>query len=263
MPALAVVVALFGGALVGAVHSSVTPLTGVGRGALTLAPWRTLLHDPAFGEAVLFTARITLLATLLSAALGLAAALALRGRRTVLRALAALPVPVPHLLAAVVAVLWLGPGGLAERLLGTLPADLVRDRAGLGVVVVYVYKEAPFLALLVLAGMGRGLAEREELAATMGASPWQRLRWVVWPAVRGPLVAGSIVVSAFVVGAFEVPLTIGPNAPLTVAEYAQRATENDVLTGESVQAAALLVAAVIAIVLAAAAVRLVPGGSDG
>jgi len=246
---------LFGGALAGAVRTSVTRVDGDGE-TVTLAAWRMLLRDPAFADAVLFTVRIAVLATAFSSAAGLLMALTLRRCGTPLRALAALPVPVPQLLVAVVAVLWLAPGGLAERLLGALPVDLVRDRAGIGIVLVYVYKEAPFLALLLLAAMGRGMLEREEAAAVLGATRWQRLRWVVWPTVRGPLVVGCIVVAAFVLGAFEVPLAVGPNAPLTLAEYAQQATQNDLLAGESLQAAALLVAAAASIVLAVAAVRL-------
>lgn len=246
---------LFGGALAGAVRTSVTRLDAGGE-TLTLEAWRRLLRDPAFADAVLFSARIAVLATACSAAVALLIALTLRRRGTSLRALAALPVPVPHLLVAVVAVLWLAPGGVADRLLGGLPVDVVRDRAGIGIVLVYVYKEAPFLALLLLAAMGRGMHEREEAAAVLGATWWQRLRWVVWPTVRGPLVVGCIVVAAFVLGAFEVPLAVGPNTPLTIAEYAQQATQDDLLAGEGLQAAALLVAAAAAILLAVAAVRL-------
>lgn len=246
-------VVLFGGALLGAMKTSLTPLTA--QGGVTLEAWRALIDDPAFIESLLFTLRIAALATVASAIVALAAALTLRGRGTGIRTLAALPVPLPHLLVAVVAVLWLAPGGLADRMLGGLPIDLVHDPAGVGIVVVYVYKEAPFLVLLLLAAMGHSLREREEAAAVLGASPWQRLRWVIWPTVRGPLVVGCIVVGAFVLGAFEVPLAVGPNSPVTLAEYARQATQSDVLAGESVQAAALLVSAALAIVLGVLAVR--------
>jgi putative spermidine/putrescine transport system permease protein len=252
-PALAVVVVLLGGALAGAVRTSLVPLGG----APTLDAWRGLLTDPEFGASVLFTVRIALLTTVLSAVAALAIALALRRRGTALRALAALPVPVPHLLVGVVAVLWLAPGGLAERALGVLPLDLVGDRAGLGVVLVYVYKETPFLVLLALAALGDGVREREEAAATLGLGPWRRVAWVVWPAVRAPLAVGSLAVAAFVVGAFEVPLLVGPSSPTTLSEYALQATQTDLIAGEGTAAAALLVAAAVAIVLAVAAVALV------
>ncbi|WP_354698154.1 hypothetical protein DSM112329_03819 [Paraconexibacter sp. AEG42_29] len=256
VPATLVIAVLFGGAMAGAVRTSVVPLDG----APSLDVWRALFDDPAFLDSLRFTAQITALSTVLSVLLALAAALALRRSSTLLRTLLALPVPVPHLLVAVTAVLWLAPGGLAERVLGGLPFDLVGDRHGLGVVLVYVYKETPFLALLLLAAMGDELAGREEAAAVHGVRPLQRLRWVVWPAVRRPLVTGALIVAAFVLGAFEVPLLVGPAYPGTVAEYAQQATKGDLIAGEGTAAAALLVTAAVAAVLALVAVRVARGG---
>ncbi|MBA2638123.1 MAG: ABC transporter permease subunit [Solirubrobacterales bacterium] len=250
-PALATLLLLFGGALVGAARVSLVPL---GEGA-TLDAWRALLHDPMFADAVVFTVRTALLSTALAALVALGLALAVRRRGALVRTLLALPVPVPHLLVATVAVLWLAPGGLADRVLGGLPVVLVRDPAGLGIVLVYVYKEAPFLLLLVLAALGRGHQEHDEAAAALGVTPLQRLRWVTWPTVRSPLVVGSIVVFAFVLGAFEVPLAVGPSYPPTVAEYAREATQGDLIAGQSTAAATLLLSAVASIALAALAVR--------
>lgn len=250
-PALLTLLALFGGAIAGAVRVSLEPL---GQPA-TLDAWRGLFADPAFIDAVTFTVRTALLSTAAAAALGLGLALAVRRRGAFVRSVLALPVPVPHLIVATVAVLWLAPGGLADRLLGELPVTLVRDRAGLGIVLVYIYKEVPFLLLLVLAALGQAHREHDEAAAALGVSPLQRLRWVTWPAVRSPLVVGSIVVFAFVLGAFEVPLAIGPSYPSTIAEYARQATQGDLIAGQSTAAAALMVSAVASIALAALAVR--------
>lgn len=252
-PALLVLLVLFGGGLAGAVRTSLVPLDG----SASLASWRSLFADPAFGAAVAFSLRIALVATVGSALAAVGVALVVHSRGTTLRSLVALPVPVPHLIVAVLAVLWLAPGGLADRLLGTaLGGSVIGDRQGVGIILIYVYKETPFLVLLLLAAMGRGLGEREEAAAVLGAGPLQRLRWVVWPTIRTPLVVGSIIVAAFTLGAFEVPLTVGPNFPPTLAEFAFQATENDVLAGEGVAAAALLLTAVASIGLAVLAVRL-------
>jgi putative spermidine/putrescine transport system permease protein len=79
---------------------------------------------------------------------------------------------------------------------------------------------------------------------------------VVWPTIRGPLVVGSIVVAAFTLGAFEVPLLVGPNYPPTLATYAYEAGQGDVIAGEGLAAAALLVTAGAAILLAFAAAPL-------
>ncbi len=250
-PAVAAVVVLFGGAMAGAVRTSLVPLGGDGS---TIA-WQTLLHDPEFADAVGFTLRTAALSTALAAVVAVLVALTARRSGTAVRALLALPVPVPHLLVATVAVLWLAPGGLADRLLGSLPIDVVHDRAGAGIVLVYLYKEVPFLVVLLLAAMGQHYRERDEAAAAVGVSPAQRLRWVLWPTIRGPLVVGCIVVFAYVAGAFEVPLAVGPSYPPTIAEYALQRAGADLIAGPSIAAAALLVTATASVLLAALAVR--------
>jgi len=254
-PAVIALVLLFGGGLAGAVRQSLHP-TIDGAGPLDLSAWTAVLGDPTFADALWFSLRTALAATGLSAAAAVAIAVALRRQAALPRFLVALPVPVPHLLVATVAVAWLGPGGLAERALGALPIQLVRDRAGLGIVLLYLYKETPFLVLLLLASMGAELTRREEAAAVLGATGWQRLRWVVWPTIRAPLATGSLIVAAFVLGAFEVPMAVGPSYPPTLATYAAEQPQLDLVAGQAKAAAALLVAAAASIALAAAAVRL-------
>lgn len=239
LPAVAVTVLLFGGALAGAVRASLQP--DPFSGEHTLAAWRAVLADEAFVRAVGFTLATTVLATLLSLALALPVAAALRGRAWS-RTVATLPVLMPHLLVAALAVLWLGPGGLADRLVGGLPLDIVRSRSGLGIVLVYVVKEVPFLALLLLAAWDDDIAAREEAAAVHGAGAVARFRHVVLPGVRGPLVVGTLVVAAFVFGSFEVPLVVGPTRPDTIATYALRVTRVADLSGRADAAVALLVA---------------------
>jgi putative spermidine/putrescine transport system permease protein len=254
-PAVVALVLLFGGGLVGAVGQSLHP-TIDGAGPLDPSAWTAVLGDPTFADALWFSLRTALAATGLAAAAAVAIAVALRRQAALPRFLVALPVPVPHLLVATVAVVWLGPGGLAERALGALPIQLIRDRAGLGIVLVYLYKETPFLVLLLLASMGAELTRREEAAAVLGATGWQRLRWVVWPTIRAPLATGSLIVAAFVLGAFEIPLAVGPSYPPTLATYAAEQPQLDLVAGQAKAAAALLVAAAASIALAVAAVRL-------
>ncbi len=256
VPAIVVLGVLFGGALAGAGWRSLQPQSLVRDGSPSLDAWRALLADGAFWESLRFTVQYTAVATVLSAAaaLALAAMLHRTGRRATL--LAAAPVPIPHLVVATIAIAWLAPGGLAERLLGVLPVDLIGDRAGLGIILVYLYKEVPFLTLLVLAAWTPGVSDREEAAAVLGAGRTARLRHVVWPSVRTALAVGSLVVAAFLLGALEVPLVVGPTRPTALAQYALDATRTAEPLGQAQAAAALLVAAALATLLGLALARL-------
>ena len=262
LPALLITVLLFGGALLGAIKQSVEPPLGGGVSTWSLRSWDALFSDPTFWDALRFSAQLALIASVASAALALLAATWLRSRGRGLKTTFSLPVTVPHLLVAVVAVAWLAPGGIAERALGSLPIGIVHAQSGLGVILVYVYKETPFLVLLLLAVMGQTLRRREEAVAVLGASPSQLLRWVVWPAVRRPLLIGTMIVAAFVFGAFEVPLVVGPNYPPTLATYAFQATQRSALSGQGTAAAVLLVAAAASIAIGFAVMRLARTGDD-
>jgi len=251
-PAAAVLVVLFGGAIAGALRMSLSP---GGDETVRLDAWRTVLGDPVFADAVLFTAKVTAAATLLAAALAVGCAVLLRPAGRLARGAFSSPILVPHLVVAVVAVMWLGPGGLAERLLGALPLPVVRDRAGLGIVLVYVFKEVPFLTLLLLAALGPDVTAREEAAVVSGANRRQRLRWVLWPVIRPPLLLGSLIAAAFVAGSFEVPLVVGPTYPPTIATFALDATRTAALTGYAQAAVGLLIASAAALLLAVVAAR--------
>ncbi len=247
-PALVTIAVLFGAAAAGAIYQSLHPaLLG---GPRTVSAWHETLSDGAFHDAALFTLQVTAMATALSAVLAVVLAWYLRRSSTLARLFTTLPVPIPHVLITVVAVVWLAPGGLADRILGGLPVDLVRDSEGLGIALVYAYKETPFLVLLLLMVMGRRLTESEEMAAVLGASRLRQLRHVIWPTVRLPLLLGSIVVAAFVLGSFEVPLAVGPTYPETLATYALDATQIDVAAGRATAAVTLLLAAAAAVGLA-------------
>ncbi len=119
--------------------------------------------------------------------------------------------------------------GLGARLAAALgligePADfpaLLYDRYSIGVILTYVWKETPFVALVVLAGLRGVAADLEDVARTLGANAWQRFWYVVFPVIAPGVVAASLVVFAFTFGAFEVPYLLGGDYPtiLPVTAY--------------------------------------------
>ncbi len=250
LPVAVIVVVLFGGAVVTAAATTVRDPAG----RWTLDVWREVLADPALMDAVWFSLRTTLAVTVLSAALAVPIAAGVRNRLWT-KAVSVVPLVIPHLTVAVLAVLWVGPGGLADRLLGGLPLQMIRDRAGIGIVAVYVIKEVPFLVLLVTAAWGEATREREEAAAVLGAGLVTRFRFVTWPAIRLPLVTGALIVAAFVLGAFEVPLVVGPSYPPTLATLAFEQTRAPDLAGGARAAAILLLATGLTLLLAGMAAR--------
>lgn len=266
LPAFLIVGVLTVGGVIGVVRTSLQDglVAGdtAGRGA-----WARTLADPAFGRAIGVTVWVALTSTMTAVALALALALTLR-RSGRARAALAVPVAAPHLVVAALAVVWVGPGGLVDRLVGAAGGVAAVDRTTWAVIGVYVAKEAPFLALLAFARLDQATTELEATAALLGAGRWARLRDVILPRLLVPLVAGGLVTAAFVIGAVEVPLLVGPTSPRMLGPYALDAVRRHGPVARADAAVAELVAAVITGVLGLGAGLVVrrlgwpgPGGS--
>jgi putative spermidine/putrescine transport system permease protein len=162
---------------------------------------------------------------------GLAIALSrlARGRRMVY-ALLQVPLAVPHLAIAIALVTLISPSGLLARIVYALgwirePAQfpaLVYDRYGLGVILAYVVKEVPFLAVVTTVLLLRLGEDYDAVARTLGASAWQRLRHVTLPLVFPGVSGAALVVFAYVFAAFETPFLLGRPYPAMLSVVAQQ-----------------------------------------
>ncbi len=158
-----------------------------------LANYARTLTDPAFHQTLWVTVAVTGLVVAGSLVIGLALAVLLNqplAGRGIVRTLSF----APHVLSgAAVATLWLfifDPGyGLVRALLdpiGITAPDLVNssDGALFGLVIVYLWKNVGFAALIYLTGMQSLPRELDEAAVLDGAGSWTRFRRVTLPQLR-------------------------------------------------------------------------------
>jgi putative spermidine/putrescine transport system permease protein len=233
LPALTVVVVLFGGGLAMAVAQSLGYVPSIGRSDVSLDAYRRILSDPAFGRSLGLSLWIAAVSAIVSTILAVGGALALRrplrGQKFI-TFIYQLPIPIPHLVGAIGILFLLAQSGLLARLthnvgLIQVPADfpaLVYDRYGVGIILTYVWKSTPFIGII-LSAILRGLSdEYGEAARTLGANGWQRFRYVTLPFLMPGIVSASILVFAFTFGAFEVPLLLGQRFPSMLPVLAYR-----------------------------------------
>jgi ABC-type sugar transport system permease subunit len=158
-----------------------------------LANYTRTLTDPAFHQTLWVTVAFTGLTVAGSLVIGLALAVLLNqplAGRGLVRTLSF----APHVLSgAAVATLWLfifDPGyGLVRAVLdplGITAPDLVNssDGALFGLVIVYLWKNVGFAALIYLTGMQSLPRELDEAAVLDGAGSWTRFRRVTLPQLR-------------------------------------------------------------------------------
>ena len=271
-PALLVVGVLFAGGLSAAVIQSLGYLPAIGMTEPNLDAYREVLGSRNFLDSLLLTVYVAGASTAISTILAVLAALALRNSAGRLSAAVfQLPITIPHLVAAIGIALVVSQSGLGARLAAALgligePAQfpaLLYDQYSVGVILTYVWKEVPFIALVVLAAL-RGVAgELEEVARTLGANRWQRFWYVVFPTITPGVVAASLIVFAFTFGAFEVPYLLGQTYPTILPVTAYNEYRSIDLSSRPAAMAINVLIALITALFAAAYLRMGRGLGRG
>jgi putative spermidine/putrescine transport system permease protein len=260
-PALAVILLLFAGGLAFGFIQSLNYLPLIGQDTVNLDAYRQTFQNPEFVGSLWLTLRISLTATLLSAALAIASGLLIRATRIGRRLLTfifQLNLPIPHLVGAVAMLLMLSQSGLLSRLvhaggLTETPADfpaLVADRWAIAITAEYVWKEVPFIGVVVLAALASGIEDYENAARVLGASRWQRFRYITLPLVTPAVLSTSIIVFAFTFGAFEVPFLLGRPFPTVLPVLAYRAyTDVDLAARSQAMAMSMVIAGIVTVLI--------------
>ena len=254
-PAMALVGVFFLGGVTQTVAQSLGYQPYLPGSHVSLAAYAALWEDPAVHASLLLTARVTILSTLVAAVVGVGVGLLIRsvGRaRTWVSVVFQANLAVPHLVGALCMALLLSQSGMLSRVAYALglvaaPAEfpqLTNDTLGVAIIAEYVWKEAPFFTVLTLAALGRGAADLEDAARTLGARPWQRLVHVTLPVLAPTVAAGSVLVLAFSAGSYEVPYLLGRPYPATLPVLALNAFQDPDL---AVRPTAMAIAVVISV----------------
>jgi putative spermidine/putrescine transport system permease protein len=253
-PALTVIAVLFFGGLAVAVARSLNRMPVIGLTDPNLDAYRAVLTDPAFVRSFLLTLHIAFTSTVVSAVIAIAAALLLRrtfaGRRTI-GFLFQLNLTVPHIVGAIGILYLFGQSGFFARMAwhigliarpGEFPA-LVYDPYAIGIILQYVWKEVPFIGVIVLAQMQALGTDYESVARSLGASRWQAFRHVLLPLILPGVLSASVIVFAFTFGAYEVPLLLGASHPQALPVLAYRTyTDVDLASRPEAMAMAVVIA---------------------
>ncbi len=271
-PALVIISVLFGASILYGALQSLGIMTAIGQNSASLDAYRNVLSGagPAgreFWPSLGFSLWISSASTVLSALGALPVALWLNGRRgqSTQKDTLALNwnLAFPHLVWAVALLLFLSQSGLLARFAASLgwvrtPADfpvLVRDRLGVGIILSYVTKEIPFLALIVLAVLRAQPENYAVVAENLGATRWQRLHYVTLPQVLPALTAGALLVFAFVFSAYEVPAVLGVRYPRALPVLALDFFTNPDLSSRAEGMAISFMIAILVLIVAIISIR--------
>ena len=168
----------------------------------------------AFLNTSLFTLVCVVLETVLGVAMALIMAKAFRGRGLV-RAAILVPWAIPTIVSAVMWKLIFNTDGVANKVLGLANTPILwlgdNRYSQLAIIIADVWKTAPFIGLLTLAGLQTIPAEVYEAAKVDGANAWQTFVRITLPMVKPALVVAVLFRTLDTLRMFDLPFgMIGP-----------------------------------------------------
>ncbi|MGC1307146.1 MAG: ABC transporter permease subunit [Phormidesmis sp.] len=224
LPALSIVGLLFGGGLVLALLQSIGLLGLMSDGTVSFEAYWSALTGAEFWRSLFLSLYIAIVSTGLSTLLSIGLALLLRSASRWASFACQLTLPIPHLVGIAGMLLLISPSGLLSRILyamGVIQSDqgfplLVNDSANLGVIILFLWKEIPFITLILLAVLRGIRPEYGSQARALGASRWQCFWNITLPLMKPGILSSSLIVFGYVFGSFEVPFLLGATYPQTL-----------------------------------------------
>ena len=203
---------------------------------------------------LIFTVGIVLLSTVLIGVVAIAIAGYLtlgENKRAVaiLRWLYRWPLFIPFIVTGQIMRTFLAKNGMLNHvligsgLIEPLQAQSLLDWRG--IVVAFVWKQAPFVTLLLAGAMASIEPQHIEAARNLGARRLRVLADIVLPQVRGTLLVGLVLSFVTMLSVLSVPLMINPNSPtmITVDIAYRISTLSDYAVANALCLMSLLVAA--------------------
>lgn len=229
-PILVIYIVLLGGGLIEAVTESLGVIPVLGLTTANLDGYRSLFLQDGFLNNFLFSIWIAFISSFISTVLGILIAYALtllRARRfsNLTKVAMQIGLILPYLYGIFLAVTFFSQSGLISRVfyhLGLISAprffpELLYDSAGVGIVLVFVFKGTPFVALFVSNIMSRISADYHDVARTLRANDLSALRRIYLPLSSTVIVWCACVLFAYDLGSFEVPYMLGALRPVALS----------------------------------------------
>ena len=198
----------------------------IGLDSITLDYYKEILSNKQFIYSLILSLKISIISSLIATVIGvLLAYLMMKNRVSKLKYfLLNLPIIVPHIIVVMLAFAIFSKTGIISRLLYNINLindsseflSLVNDKAGIGIIIVYIYKGIPFIAITVFNILKSLDIKLEDVARNLGANKFQIFKLVIIPQIMPTIISSFIVIFAFSFGSFEVPYLIGASNPKTL-----------------------------------------------
>lgn len=239
-PILIILIGVFAAGIIMGLFQSFGYFKAVGLTEFTLKYYQEVLTSKGFLDSLQFSLYTSFLSSVIAIILGVFlsyAILQVKGKKGFIENAYKIPIAVPHLVSALLVYNILAQSGILPRLLygvglisdqGQFPS-LLYEKNGVGIIIAYIWKEIPFVALTTYAILSNISDKYALVAYNLGANKRQVFFHVLLPLILPSVFSSFIIIFAFAFGVYEVPLLLGPTQPKALPVQAYMEYSNPVL----------------------------------
>lgn len=239
-PILFVLIAIFISGIMMGLIQSFGYFKAAGLTEFTFKYYKEILTNKGFLSSLQFSLYTSFISSIIAIVCGVLlsyAILQIKGKKGIVESLYRVPVAVPHIVSVLLMYNILSQSGILPRVLygaglitdqGQFPSILY-EKNGIGIIVAYLWKEIPFVALTTYTILSKVSNKLSDVAYNLGANKRQVFFHVLLPLIMPSIFSSFIIIFAFSFGAYEVPLLLGPTQPKALAVQAFIEYNNPVL----------------------------------
>ena len=261
-PAILIITILFFGGLILGFIQSLGLSSISGNSHFTVNAYKELLSSTDFFKSLQLTFKVATISTIISGIISMVLINILfvieENRFSKLfRRIFQIPILVPHITAAYLIGLLLMKSGLISSIsygLGitkTMEAfpSITNDINSFGIIITYIWKETPFIILMLIPVVQRVEDSWLEIARVFGGTRIDFFKEVVLPLLMPTWISSMLIVFAFTFSDFEVPYLLGVTYPKFISVFAYDIYFNGELSARPLALAANFILVTITAVL--------------
>lgn len=221
---MVVVLGIFASGLIMGFIQSLGHFKAVGLQGCTFKYYKEVLNSKEFLYSLGFSLYTSLVSASLAIALGVLLSYSIlktKSKYGLVESIYKLPIVVPHIVSVLLVYNILAQSGILSRALYSIGLikettqfpSLLYEGNGVGIIIAYLWKEIPFVAMVTYTILSNLSYNLSEVALNLGATKRQVFFHVVLPLLMPSILSSFIIIFAFSFGAYEVPFLLGPTYP--------------------------------------------------
>ncbi len=229
-PVSIVLISIMGIGIINCISQSLGYFPQIGLNNFTLDYYMEVLRDRNFLKSLIFSLKTSFISSSICIVVGVFLAYVLsKDKHSKWRiSLINLPIIITHIIVVIIIFMIFSQTGILSRVLYNLGIinnssdfiQLVSDKNGIGIILVYLWKGIPFVAMTtynILKNISNSL---ENVAINLGANKFQVFRYIILPLAMPSIISSFLILFAFSFGSYEVPFLIGPSTPKSLSVHA-------------------------------------------